>query len=96
MVDEICVAKHNHFKINPYAQCAWERYKKKRNCSLLPLAKRGFQAKVPLEEIVIAVLYKLETGVQWHQLPVKSLFDADFWHGNPSIIIIVNSEERKF
>ena len=43
----------------------------------LPLAKRGFQATVPLEEIVNAVLYKLKTGVQWHQLPVKSLFDDD-------------------
>lgn len=43
----------------------------------LPLAKRGFQVTVPLEEIVYAVLYKLKTGVQWHQLPVKSLFDDD-------------------
>jgi transposase len=43
----------------------------------LPLAKRGFQATVPLEEIVNAVLYKLKTGVQWYQLPVKSLFDDD-------------------
>ena len=41
----------------------------------LPLAKRGFQATVPLEEIVNAVLYKLKTGVQWYQLPVKSLFE---------------------
>lgn len=43
----------------------------------LPLAKRGFQVRVPLEELVNAVLYKLKTGVQWHQLPVKSLFDED-------------------
>ena len=43
----------------------------------LPLAKRGFQVTVPLEEIVNAVLYKLKTGVQWYQLPVKSLFDGD-------------------
>jgi len=41
----------------------------------LPLAKRGFQATVPLEEIVNAVLYKLKTGAQWHQLPVKALFE---------------------
>ena len=44
----------------------------------LPLAKRGFQVTVPLEEIVNAVIYKLKTGVQWHLLPVKSLFDTDF------------------
>ena len=41
----------------------------------LPLAKRGFQTTVPLEEIVNAVLYKLKTGVQWHKLPVKPLFE---------------------
>ena len=41
----------------------------------LPLAKRGFQTTVPLEEIVNAVLYKLKTGVRWHQLPVKALFE---------------------
>ena len=41
----------------------------------LPLAKRGFQTTVPLEEIVNAVLYKLKTGAQWHQLPVKALFE---------------------
>ena len=43
----------------------------------LPLAKRGFQVRVPLEELVNAVLYKLKTGVQLHQLPVKSLFGDD-------------------
>ena len=43
----------------------------------LPLAKRGFQVTVPLEEIINAVLYKLKTGVQWYQLPVKSLFDHE-------------------
>lgn len=41
----------------------------------LPLAKSGFQATVSLEEIINAVLYKLKTRVQWHQLPVKSLFE---------------------
>ena len=44
----------------------------------LPLAKRGFQATVPLEEIVNAVFYKLKISVQWHQLPLKSLFDDNF------------------
>ncbi|MDY0090545.1 MAG: IS5 family transposase [Flavobacteriaceae bacterium] len=43
----------------------------------LPLAKRGFQATVPLEEIVNAVLYKLKTGVQWYQLPVRALFGGE-------------------
>ena len=42
---------------------------------LIPKTKRGFQPTVPLVEIINAILYKLKTGVQWHQLPVKALFD---------------------
>lgn len=40
----------------------------------LPLAKRGFQVRVPLEEVINGIFYKLKTGVQWNQLPVKALF----------------------
>ena len=43
----------------------------------LPLAKRGFQVTVPLEEVINGIFYKLKTGVQWHQLPVKALFDGE-------------------
>ena len=43
----------------------------------LPLAKRGFQVTVPLEEIVNRIFYKLKTGVQCYQLPVKALFDGE-------------------
>ena len=43
----------------------------------LPWAKSGFQVTVPLEEIVNAIFYKLKTGVQWYQLPVKALFDSE-------------------
>lgn len=42
----------------------------------IPLAKRGFQPTVPLVEIVNAILYKLKTGVQWHQLPVQVFFEG--------------------
>lgn len=41
----------------------------------IPKTKRGFPPTVPLVEIVNAILYKLKTGVQWHQLPVKALFE---------------------
>jgi len=44
---------------------------------LIPKTKRGFPPTVPLVEIVNAILYKLKTGVQWHQLPVKALFDQN-------------------
>lgn len=30
---------------------------------------------VPLVELINAILYKLKTGVQWNQLPVKELFE---------------------
>ena len=43
---------------------------------LIPKTKRGFPPTVPLAEIVNAILYKLKTGVQWNQLPVKALFDG--------------------
>ena len=40
----------------------------------IPRTSRGFQPTAPLTEIVNGILYKLKTGVQWHQLPVKALF----------------------
>lgn len=43
----------------------------------LPKTKRGFRPTVPLVEIVNAVLYKLKTGVQWRELPVKALFEGE-------------------
>ncbi|SFW36520.1 Transposase [Sinomicrobium oceani] len=42
----------------------------------IPKTNRGFAPTVPLVEIVNAILYKLKTGVQWYQLPVKALFDS--------------------
>jgi len=44
---------------------------------LIPKTKRGFPPTVPLVEIVNAILYKLKTGVQWNQLPVKALFEGE-------------------
>lgn len=43
--------------------------------AFIPKTKRGFPPTVPLVEIVNAILYKLKTGVQWNQLPVKALFE---------------------
>ncbi len=42
----------------------------------IPIAQRGFPPRVPVAEIINAILYKLKTGVQWHLLPVDSLFDT--------------------
>ena len=46
----------------------------------LPIAKRGFITKSNLAEIVNSILYKLKTGIQWHLLPVKSLFSDRVLH----------------
>ncbi len=40
----------------------------------IPKSRRGFAVTVPLSEIINAILYKLKTGVQWFQLPVKAIF----------------------
>ncbi|WP_373275027.1 transposase [Parapedobacter tibetensis] len=42
----------------------------------IPKTNLGFAPTVPLAEIINAILYKLKSGVQWHQLPVKALFDS--------------------
>lgn len=53
----------------------------------LSTAKRGFETKSCLTEVINSILYKLKTGVQWHMLPVESLFSdvvlsykTVYWH----------------
>ena len=46
----------------------------------LPTAKRGFKTQSSLVEIVNCILYKLKTGIQWHMLPVESLFSEKVLH----------------
>lgn len=41
----------------------------------IPKTKRGFLPSVSLVEIINAILYKLKTGVQRRQLPIKALFE---------------------
>ncbi|WKN44230.1 transposase [Tunicatimonas pelagia] len=43
----------------------------------LSQAKRGYTSKVPLWEIVNAIVYKFKTGVQWALLPCKSLISSN-------------------
>ncbi len=42
----------------------------------LPLPQRGFSSRGSLVKVVNCILYKLKTGVQWHQLSVKALFES--------------------
>ncbi len=55
----------------------------------LSTAKRGYETKSCLIEIINAILYKLKTGCQWEFLPVEALFThtvlsygAVFYHYN--------------
>ena len=46
----------------------------------LSVAKRSFVTKSDLVEVILCILYKLETGCQWHMLPVSSIFTGTVLH----------------
>ena len=37
----------------------------------LNVGKRGFKPKIPIFQVVMAIFYRLKTGCQWRELPVK-------------------------
>ena len=49
----------------------------------LSTAKRGTKLQVEVSEIVSAILYRLKTGCQWRELPVKAFFGEQqiSWQG---------------
>lgn len=48
----------------------------------LSLAKRGYICSVELTQVIIAIFYKLKTGVQWRLLPVKQFIEKAYtWSG---------------
>ena len=57
----------------------------------LPEQKRGFPPRVPLSEIISAILYKLKIGIQWALLPVKHCLVQLFCVGNQFIITLESS-----
>ena len=57
----------------------------------IPKTKRGFPPTVPLVELINAILYKLKTGVQWNQLPVKALFEKNTLSWNAVYYIIIEN-----
>jgi len=40
----------------------------------IPQISNGRKLKAPMWKIVKAILYKLKTGVQWRQLPLRQFF----------------------
>jgi len=42
----------------------------------LSVGSRGPQISVPLTEIVASIFYRLKTGCQWRELPIKQFFDG--------------------
>jgi transposase len=37
----------------------------------LSIGRRGFKSKIPLIQVVLAIFYRLKTGCQWRELPLK-------------------------
>ena len=55
----------------------------------MSIGSRGFDPTVPIHEIIEAILYRLKTGCQWRELPVKQFFSGNvltwntvFYHYN--------------
>ena len=46
--------------------------------SYLTLGLKKNNAKVRVEQVVEAILYRLKTGCQWRELPVKQFFDVAY------------------
>lgn len=42
----------------------------------LSKGKRGFKSKIPVNQIVLAIFYRLKTGCQWRELPIKQFSDT--------------------
>lgn len=47
-------------------------------CSHLSLGLKKNNAKVKVEQVVETILYRLKTGCQWRELPVKQFFDLPY------------------
>ena len=73
VADICCVAKHK--KDNPMMYLVLDKDIIEREIiPHIPIESKGSSPRVPLVEIINAILYKLKTGVQWEYLPVESLF----------------------
>jgi len=42
----------------------------------LSKGKRGFKSKIPMFQVVEAIFYRLKTGCQWRELPLKQFTDT--------------------
>ena len=62
----------------------------------LSIAKRGYNSKFDLIEVVNAILYKLKSGCQWRLLPDRASFSAERDQaGTQSSIITVNGVKKR-
>jgi transposase len=55
-----------------------QRYYKKEICPYLSLGEKKNNSKVLLEDVVRAILYRLKTGCQWRELPMKHFFEVEY------------------
>ena len=51
---------------------------KKNICEHLPFGNQWGNTKVKLHEVVKAILYRLKTGCQWRQIPLKQFFRTKY------------------
>lgn len=59
-----------------------QKYNKKEICPLLDFGKINRNTKVKDYQVVMAILYRLKTGCQWRQLPMKQFFREKYsWQG---------------
>ncbi|MGX7686431.1 hypothetical protein ACWA1C_04640 [Flectobacillus roseus] len=62
----------------------------------LPVRKRGFKPQATTCEIINCILYKLKTAIQWHLLPVESLFGTHVPYYKTVLGIIVVGVRKVF
>lgn len=67
-------SSYHPFKKNVVAQ----KYNKKEICPHLSFGDAKNNVKVKKHQVVEAILYRLKTGCQWRQLPIKQFFDKKY------------------
>lgn len=57
---------------------ARQKYHKKQICPHLKFGNKYANTKVKIEEVVSAIIYKLQTGCQWRKLPMREFFKRKY------------------
>jgi transposase len=55
-----------------------QKYDKKEICPYLDFGKINNKTKVKEYQVITAILYRLKTGCQWRELPIKQFFKEKY------------------